>query len=368
VKEGNLKELYIELSNKCPLECKHCSTKASPEGVRFIEQNLLQNLLFEGRGMGAEKLTLSGGEPFFSPGIWELLSFAKKLGYSVKIYSSGVLSDGEKLLAIDEFTLQKIVHYVERIIFSLHGASADVHDYITGKPGSFELLMESIQRVVESGLPCEVHVVPMSINYRHIPYVVELAEGLGIKQVSFLRLVLQGRCVEHKELLMNKAQVIEFINIIENLSSSLLNVRKGAPYRCLFFEESNLCSAGKNKLLIGPDGSVHPCESFKSDVATSNIKEKSLEEIWKTDKRINAIRKLHLKDIGVCNRCKYSKQCRGGCPGQRWLEHGKVDQGPDPLCQVNEGTSGIEEGKRGIEILACDIPKLGRRLSCTVST
>ncbi|NMA31967.1 MAG: radical SAM protein [Candidatus Methanofastidiosa archaeon] len=333
-----LKELYVELSNYCLLKCLHCSSLASPQGNTFIDISFMKKLLIEGKKLGAENLFLSGGEPLLYPEIWDLLEFAVKQDYKIRIYSSGVIDGGfGKLQAVDYHHLKKLRHYTEKVIFSLHGADAHVHDYITGKLGSFTLLQESLQRAVSLGLLCEVHVVPMSINYRQIPLIVRLAEKIGVGQVSLLRLVPQGRCVAYKEKLLienNRKQVDEFIKIIENLNSPILKVRKGAPYRCLFFEQAGVCSAGQDKLLIGPDGSVHPCEAFKSDLATSNIKANSLQKIWETDKRINEIRGLHSEEIEVCNRCTNLAKCGGGCPGQRWVAHGRIDQGPDPLACV----------------------------------
>ncbi|NMB40544.1 MAG: radical SAM protein [Firmicutes bacterium] len=333
-----IKELYVELSNHCMLECLHCSTLASPQGNTLIDSSSIQKLLVEGKELGADSLFLSGGEPLLYPKIMDLLEFAKKLEYKVSIYSSGVIDDGfGKRQAINYQYLEKLKCYTEKIIFSLHGANAHLHDYITGKQSSFALLLESLELAVNLGIYCEVHTVPMIINYQQIPFIVKLAEDLGVRRVSLLRLVPQGRCVAHKNKLLienNRKQVNEFVKIVENLDSPILKVRKGAPYRCLFFEQAGVCSAGRDKLLIGPDGNVHPCEAFKSDRATSNIKTKPLQEIWETDKRINEIRALQPEEIEVCNRCVNLARCRGGCPGQRWVAHGRVDQGPDPLACV----------------------------------
>jgi radical SAM protein with 4Fe4S-binding SPASM domain len=333
-----LKELYVELSNYCLLECLHCSTLASSQGNTFLDNTFIQNLLIEGKKLGAKNLFLSGGEPLLYPGLWDLLAFAVELEYKISVYSSGVIDDGfGRLQAVDYQRIKKLKHFTEKIIFSLHGADACRHDHITGKPGSFNLLLESLLRAVSLGLPCEIHVVPMKINYRQIPLIVGLAEKLGAQRVSLLRLVPQGRCLAHKEELLiekNREQVNEFVKIVKKLKSPILKVRKGAPFRCLFFEQAGTCSAGQDKLLIGPGGDVHPCEAFKSDQATFNIKTSPLREIWEMDKRINEIRALQLEKIAICNRCFNLARCKGGCPGQRWVAHGRIEQGPDPLACV----------------------------------
>lgn len=39
-----LKELYVELSNNCLLECLHCSSLASPQGNTFIDLKLIPDI------------------------------------------------------------------------------------------------------------------------------------------------------------------------------------------------------------------------------------------------------------------------------------------------------------------------------------
>lgn len=333
-----LRELYVELSNNCPLECLHCSSLASPQGDMFIDYHEMQKMLIEAKRLGAEKLILSGGEPFLYPKIWELLPYAQELGFQTKLYSSGVLmNDYGRMCAVDPLDLRKASVFVERLIFSLHGAVSELHDCISGKHGSFDLLLQTIQSAVNHEIYCELHVVPMSKNYKQIPSMIRLAERLGIKQVSLLRLVPQGRCLEHaSELLLENdpEQVEEFIEIVNNLQSPTLSVRKGAPFRCLFFEQSGQCSAGLDKLLIGPDGSVHPCEAFKSDHLNSNIKNSSLRDIWETDQRLHEIRSLTVEEVEPCKLCHNLPNCHGGCPGQRWLAHGSIGKGPDPLAHA----------------------------------
>lgn len=328
-----LKEIYVELNNRCLLSCKHGSSSASNMGNKCLATERVKELLVEARIMGAQCFSISGGEPLLYDGLLDVLEKAHDLGFKTKIYTCGVINNDKEVVSIGEETFSAIQSYnVDRVIFSLHGAVSSTHDYITGVNGSFALVMESIRRAIRLGLIVEVHTVPMSVNFREIPGIIRLAEELGVQKVSLLRLVPQGRCNENLHLLMDKDQTKEFVNIVESIDSGFVTIRKGAPYRCLFHSSSPFCSAGKDKVLIGPDGSVHPCEAFKSVPSASNINSNSLSCIWKHDDMLIRLRKHGLSSISVCDDCSDWPVCRGGCPGQRWLKYDDLSTGPDPIC------------------------------------
>jgi radical SAM protein with 4Fe4S-binding SPASM domain len=334
---NSITSLNIELLGKCLLECRHCSSSSSFIRNDKLDIRYIKQLLIEGSSFGAGYLSISGGEPLLYEDLFNVLTLARDLKYKVRIYTSGIIGNIDSLKAVDTQFLQKIKAFnnVEAMIFSLHAPSAEIHDYITQRPGSFDFTVEAIQRAIAVGLVTEVHTVPMSVNYALIPKLIRFAEECGVSELSLLRLVPQGRCTENKHLIMNGAETAQFTKLVNKLDSHVLSIRKGAPYRCLFLNEAGVCSAGVDKLLISPDGSVHPCEAFKFTESDSNIYDKSLKEIWETDRILNEIRNLSIEQINVCNQCPNVNKCSGGCPGQRLLEYKNVLIGPDPICMVN---------------------------------
>jgi MoaA/NifB/PqqE/SkfB family radical SAM enzyme len=79
------------------------------------------------------------------------------------------------------------------LIFSVYAADASIHDTITGRPGSLEILQESLSRSLRVGIAVEFHFVPMRPNWRELVEVVSLAERFWVRRVSILRFVPQGR-------------------------------------------------------------------------------------------------------------------------------------------------------------------------------
>lgn len=327
-----IKEIFIELSDFCVLACRHCSSSASSNGKKALNINELTGILLQGKDMGVSCVTFSGGEPLLHLNFFAILELCSRLNYQVRLYSSGVLLDGDTLVSISRDVLKNIYAFknIDAMIFSLHGSNAKTHDYITNTPGSFDLVLKSIKKTYAKGIKTEIHTVPMSINYREIPGIIQLAKRLGVDQLSLLRLVPQGRYHQNKHLIMNADETREFVKIVDGCGWQ--NVRKGAPFKCLFFGNVASCSAGKDKVLIGPDGSVLPCEAFKAEKASASIKEKSLQQIWRTDSLINRVRNLKAEKISFCNNCPDVHVCSGGCPGQRRSRYNNMMIGPDPIC------------------------------------
>ena len=91
--EIKLKELYIEVGSRCYLSCRHCSSEACADAKESINTHKLCNVLREGKELGANLLTISGGEPLLHEGLFDFARFAKKNDYFIKMYSCGVLKE-----------------------------------------------------------------------------------------------------------------------------------------------------------------------------------------------------------------------------------------------------------------------------------
>lgn len=335
VSRNHITYLNIELTSKCALQCAHCSTSSTFDSNDYVDPDRVLRLLDEAKELGAKCLSISGGEPLLYSNLHDIIEYAKSINYDIRLYTSGITSkDGFELRTIDEETLISFIGKIDTVIFSLHSHMASIHDEITGKKGSFNLTAAAIKLAVKIGLQTEIHTVPMSVNYNDIPGLISLAEDIGVRQVSLLRLVPQGRCANNPHLLMNATETKQFIHILSKIDSLAVDVRKGAPFKCLFLERTGKCSAGRDKILVSPDGSVHPCEAFKFSHSHSNINSQSLASIWLEDSMLRQIRLLDCTQIDQCNNCENLYVCHGGCPGQRYLEYNTLTQGPDPLCLI----------------------------------
>lgn len=336
-KVGRLKELYVEVTSTCSLNCKHCSSLSSPSKNDNMDLLQLKKAIEGAYSLGMHELSISGGEPFLYKDLFHLVKYAKTKNIKVKLYSCGIFKKDKDISSIPMTYLKELKSLgIDMIIFSLYGSIPSTHEFMTNVGGSFEKTIKTIEKVNDIGINQEIHFVPTSKNFRELPQMIELAEYLKASQISLLRLVPQGRCLENRELLLSAEDIIEFKDITSKIKSEKVKVRKGAPFRTLFLHESSYCSAGVNKLYINALGYVFPCEAFKFMNLQSNIYNNEIEYIWNSDSLLNKLRNINYNRIITCRNCPNLENCQGGCPGQRLLKNGDIMKGPDPLCIIRK--------------------------------
>jgi radical SAM protein with 4Fe4S-binding SPASM domain len=332
-----IKQLFLEITNKCFLYCKHCSSEASILGQESLSTGEIKLLIEETKPYGLEYLALSGGEPLCHEGVLEVIHYATENNITTCVYTSGILKEQIHAIPVPSKILKDLYHAgLKTVIFSLHGASQEIYEKITGVPGSFPLVIKSILEAVKTGLDVQVHCVPMRINLHECVDLIDFVGGLGVKKISFLRLVPQGRAENNLELyLTNDDASILWALLYNHKSYHDVEVRFGAPFNCFRTEPGGtVCTAGLNKLLISPNGECFPCEAFKfMKCHMKTIKNQKVMDIWRSDVILSRLRTITHTEIEQCSICSHISICGGGCPGQRLIANGNLEVGPDPWCK-----------------------------------
>lgn len=84
-----IKELTIELTTKCQLECHWCSSSYEKEGELSLET--IYEILLQKKEEGFSVLRLSGGEPTLYPELLEVIMLARQLDYKIILLSNGLI-------------------------------------------------------------------------------------------------------------------------------------------------------------------------------------------------------------------------------------------------------------------------------------
>ena len=318
-----MKELTLELTQRCLNKCIYCSSISSPvKTCNIISYDNCIKVLQEARSLGFSQLNLSGGEPFLHPDITSIIEKAAELKFKIIIYSSGIYTSYEdhrpdSYTSIPESYLKKCKKSgVEKIIFNLQCDSESMHQNITDTDLKQTCRDNSIRLSIANGIKTEVNIVPMKINLNELYSTAEKAVGLGCSKVNFLGLVMQGRALEYKDkILMNTVDDSLLQSILKELKDKYGNkIRIGNP---LSQDSSAICSAGISKLVIRYDGYVYPCEAYKffdsyKYSSPLNIKNQNLSYIVKNSEFLKEIQN-HLLS------CK-NKKC-SECPAQELLNY-----------------------------------------------
>ena len=304
-----LKDLCFEVIQTCPNKCKFCSSNSSQDRKTIITlEKFKQTVMYFINQGGIEEISISGGEPFLHPDLFEMVQFCKKNEIRTVVFTSGIkrasampremleiiinkckqdIQEIEEHEPWNERLKSNVKAYYDRwlepksfegitrqeceklkelgldkIVFDWQAFEETTDNELMGRKGLITCLMDSLIRASNAGLNVDVHFIPMKPNYKQLPDIMECLEIANVKNISILNFVPQGRGKENKEILMlNDEELREFSTILSNARKHFNgNVRIGIP---LNGRIAHLCTAGTEKLDIKYDGTILPCPAFK---------------------------------------------------------------------------------------------------------
>lgn len=315
-----IKDISFEITQKCLNNCLHCSSCSNRLCEQQIDLETIYTTIDDMPKLGVERVCLSGGEPFLHKDLESIVSHIGQLGLEVNIYSSGVIENEGKVTSISSTKFKALKQLgLSKIMFNVQSSDEKTYNLITGTEGHFPLLKQSIRNAISADLYTEIHFVPMKLNIKDINNVMHFSKDMGIKKVSFLKLVPHGRAKENQSLLqLSSDETIHLKQSLNNITSE--NIRIGIPLSVRY--ESDFCHAASSKLYIKFDGTVYGCEAFKyiqqldnnnNDIQPCNIYKQSLLDIYNKSEYIYATREFVKKYSSLNSRCE-------SCPVQKYLE------------------------------------------------
>lgn len=179
-RSSNLRHIWIEITNKCNLSCVHCYANSGPDvdTSREISDERVLALLLEAHSEGCNSVQFIGGEPMIHPALPIFIRRARDLGYDdIEVYSNLVSLPARALAVIQSMQV--------RVATSFYGATAEVHDTVTGRQGSWKKTLRNIQVLREANVPVRVGFIETERNAGEYDGVVSMFEGLGIHDVGF---------------------------------------------------------------------------------------------------------------------------------------------------------------------------------------
>ena len=309
----SLNEITIEVTQQCPNRCIYCSSLSDMEKIERLDSATIFQVVDDAVALGAKTVSLSGGEPFLREDIVEIVDYILGKGLKVRLYSSGIYSDVDSYSSIPTMLLEAVKGKLDALIFNYEAIDAELYATIMGtEAANLALLDETINSAISLGIPVEAHMVPMHCNYRQIPDVLSKLYTLGVSNVSFLRLVPQGRVLENKELMELSAEEQEELKQILAKSQETYQgkIRLGLP----FSAKRAACGTGSVKLTVRYDGYVFPCEAFKDGmieiekgITPDNVKDKSLTELYEESGYLKIVR----EGLQAYSGCEGSEYCYG---------------------------------------------------------
>jgi len=305
--------LQWHITNLCGLSCRHCYRQKGNAGDLSLE-HLLQILdkfeVFLKNINRCGRIQITGGEPFLSPHLPQILHVANKKNIPCRILSSGV--------NIPNSVVGEIVSLGCRLVqISIEG-ERDVNDSIRGE-GSFEKAVETMKFLRANDVEVTVNMTVSKVNAGEVEKVMRTA-SIYADRFNIARFV-----PINDEKTISAADILnplETRNCFETVYRYKIANRgidiplrdplwHGYFYKPFFGKKQGIhgCSAGYNGITVDYDGTIYPCRRLP--LGLGNILNTDFFTVWTKSRILGGLRDRDLLK-GKCGKCKIRWEC-GGC-------------------------------------------------------
>lgn len=306
-------QVYIELTQKCNLSCRHCFTGSAGSRNEGIPTGSWIEILDEMSSIGVINARFTGGEPTVRDDWHEILSHAKKLGFAVSLQTNGVYADAAG-------TVKKIAGLeLDQVTVSLDGIGR-THDELRGH-GSFEKLTASMKLMKAAGIKLRFNTILTKANAAEMPAIFDLVSEYGVSiNLFYMRSLGKGAdnskiSLDFEEHARSATEIMELWKKYPGIHVSHSGFYRPAhsSYWGKFPDISY--PYGNIAISIASDGSYWP--HHYSIYQGGNFKLGAFPfdriiDVWKDSKKLDGFRKWLLSLRDRCERCvEYRDRCAG---------------------------------------------------------
>jgi len=283
---------------QCNLKCSMCAIgEASPptsEGELTIDE--WKAVIDSAARLGTMIFSWTGGEILLRPDVFELLGYTREQGIAVHVSTNATRLDRQAARQFNETT--------HSVSISVDGPDAESHEALRGK-GTFKATMRGIRLLREHApsLRLGLNFVITTQNYLRLVEMLHFAQEVGARQIKFApihdNLLHRDKPRDsYEHLFFKPAQIPSLDAEIERLIaasrySPLLTNSVGFLRRSSELYNSGPtfnCYAGYAVGSVSSKGDVLPCSDFGEGI---NVREMSLEQIWRSPRFHEIRRKVH---------------------------------------------------------------------------
>lgn len=314
----SLPVLVLMPHSRCNCRCVMCDIwKANRNGTEITPQQLAPHLA-DLRRLQVRWVTLSGGEALMHSNLWELCRQLKAMQIRITLLSTGLLLAKHA---------GDILRWCDEVIVSLDG-DQPVHDAIRNVPRAFERLAEGVRALhsQDSAFQVKGRCVLQRLNFHRLPYIINAAREIGLRQISFLAADVSSTAFNRPEawddervadVALSRDETMQFRQIVEEtiaghtadfesgfIAESPEKLRNLVQYYEALNGEAAFptvsCNAPWVSAVVEADGAVRPCFFHE---AYGNIHQESLPDILNSSRAVSFRRDLDMQRDSICRKC-----------------------------------------------------------------
>ena len=358
------KTVSISITGKCNLKCKYCFYANEMEGLKDLSTEEWLNFFKQLKGLNIMDVSLTGGEAFIRPDLFELIDGIISNNMRYNILSNGTLINENILKKFENGKRRLRLDYIQ---ISIDGSCAEIHN--KSRPNSFDRAIRGLRLLKEYGYPVVVRTTINRLNLYDLENIAYLLLE-DIKLNSFGNnesMPIGSGCRNEASMSLTNKEKLEAMRIIEKLLKRYpgrLNAQAGPQAKLKMYAEMEhakktgekpktwqmgyltACGCVFSKIDILHDGTIVPC-CMLPGLKLGNILTDSIKEIWQNNKimwDIRNRRKIPMNEVPGCEDCEWNQYCNGSCPGMAHQLTGDFNRANPEDCyrEFKKETGGID--------------------------
>ena len=324
---GRIFILQIESTLSCPQLCNYCYADSKPDSTHGMSSNKIRDLLDSAKILGVRMIDWLGGDPLVRKDWYELCKYAKDLGFTNNIWTSGIPLANPKVA-------KKVVEITENGFISTHldTVDPDLYSYLhggedcDGDPNNITLILDGIKNCLAEGKDPEAMV-------NCITYTLPLAKGDAKAMISYF----QEKFGIKTCLTLFNPVIYRNANQEWEPNISQIEDAFGHRDRVNYPDDSSCGPMDVSKFYCGTvvcitaEGWLTPCSVIRTE-EFGNVHDNNLENLIERKKQ--RLLFLDFRDItklpGNCSKCSNNSSCFG-CRSSAYYYNGDI-LAADPKC------------------------------------
>lgn len=328
------KSIDVSLTGACNLACKTCFYADEMVALSDLPTEAWLQFFAECGEAGVMRVTLSGGDVFMRPDLFEIIDaiIANRMRYC--ILTNGTFLS-EKMLG--KFEVGKRKQRLDYIQVSIDGLKS-AHEKIRGV-NTFEKSLAGLIRFKNAGFRT---IVRVTINRHSLDSLTDLFDFLraevGMRQIGINSVFPHGSaCHNDDEIGLRTIDRLKAMKLCVQYETQYPGTLSGSAgplvdaRRFRLMEQVaaaatsgpknggvlSACGAPFSKLAVLHDGTYTPC-NIMPGMVIGRIGDTPLLDVWQQSLELSRLRKrpeISLDRFPECATCAFKPACTGGCPG-----------------------------------------------------
>lgn len=282
--------IILDITHKCNLKCNICEIRKDSQTAEFSTEEVKQ-LISQANCWGVKEFVFSGGEPLLREDIFEILEFVRSNNYQVGLLTNGILLK-DALTKLPPYLISNTVS----LSISMDALSAQIHDDIRGKAGSFAATFDALKQLSKMkenypNINFNVISIVLNENLEELFGLANFFKELNVNSIQFQPLLANNLIMKErssrvkywvpKERLWVLDEAVELLitfkkannSLVRNSLNNLYLIKK--YFRGLLTNQDVKCLYAVKTMLIANNGDVTTCfDSY------GNIRRNTLAEIF----------------------------------------------------------------------------------------